>query len=329
MSRASAFSVEVHRLRDKYASMRDATRLAPSAGQRVVDQAEEKISNIVHYIRWCEQSDGHRQCIRLADIPGTLSGNILRLRANLPLRDDDFEIIGDDVHPFLNPPNPPEPYEDDSEDLTTVLGWLPLVNVDPDMHFVKKGKYESEVQNLLKCQGDACPGTPLSPYVISLLGKSRNRELVFPKFSPWYRFVPFTDLLVDYKRWILHLINGLESLHSRGIVHRDLRLDNLLFSSDGERLMICDLEGRWGNHLAPEISCGGIHNSGWTRESDIYDLGRVIRSMVYSNNPLTKEVEWPLPAPLEAIAGACTRHEPIERPSLKELRAMVETIECD
>ena len=50
--------------------------------------------------------------------------------------------------------------------------------------------------------------------------------------------------LGSYKAWILQVIVGLRCLHSPGIVHRDLRIDNLLFSPDGSRLLICDLESR-------------------------------------------------------------------------------------
>ncbi|KAJ5876462.1 uncharacterized protein N7529_002046 [Penicillium soppii] len=99
-------------------------------------------------------SAGDRRCIRLADIPGTISGDILRLKQNLPDSVDhgDHEIIGDKVRPILNPPPPPE-LDDDSEELDTILASLPIVDVDSSKRFVKKGKYKSEIRNLLECEG--------------------------------------------------------------------------------------------------------------------------------------------------------------------------------
>ncbi len=51
--------------------------------------------------------------------------------------------------------------------------------------------------------------------------------------------------------------------------------------------------------------------------------------MVYANAPFTLQVEWPVPAPLDAVIKACTREVPEDRPTLDELRAMLEAIETD
>lgn len=126
-----------------------------------------------------------------------------------------------------------------------------------------------------------------------------------------------------YKNWILQLIDALDCLHTLGIAHRDLRTDNLLFSDDGERLLVCDLDGRWGQRWAPEVAFeGGVEDSGWTPTSDIYDIGNCIKSMVYANNPITPFVERPVRTPLQAIAEACMRPRPEERPTLADLRIM-------
>jgi hypothetical protein len=131
-----------------------------------------------------------------------------------------------------------------------------------------------------------------------------------------------------YKRWILQLLNALAYLHPLGIVYRDLRADNLLFSDDEERLVVCDLESRWGEREAPEVAVqGGLEDSGWSPRSDIYDIGNCIKNMVYANGPITRFIEWPVPPPLQAIIDACMRPKPEERPTLVELRIMVERIQ--
>jgi hypothetical protein len=330
-----AFMEEVRRLRAAYMEQRDSTNLIPPTGPPIFEEDIDIVDGVMCYTFWYDHADGtdpdnqgkECQVVRLADIPGTLSGAILRLECDLPTLDigNDYEIIGDDIRRLIN--RPPLPYlEDDSEDISAALASLPQIEVDPDVHFVKKGKYVSEVRNLLACQGGSCPGTPKSPYIIQLLGKSPNGELVFEKYTPHWALAILRPLSV-YKTWILQLIDGLRCLHSLDIVHRDLRIANLLFSHDHSRLLICDLEGRWGNQLAPEISPMPVLDAGWTKKSDIYDLGMTIKGMVYGNVPVTLAVEWHIPPPLDTIVECCTRASPEDRPSLDEIYAMVEKIE--
>ncbi|KAG5992454.1 hypothetical protein E4U43_003762, partial [Claviceps pusilla] len=318
----AAFSNEVLRLRAEYEQRRVNTNYAPPTGRRVLEQdfkPGEK-SVVTH---WYDDGTESGQCLRIFDVPGTLSGDILRLYRDLPSLSGHFEIDGDDIRPLECCLEHPEPLEDDSEDLTELVSKLPL-------HFVKKGKYESEINNLIKCQGGSVPGRPLSPNVIQLLGRSADGQLVFEKLSRSALILHSFSSLAVYKNWILQLIDALDCLHALGIVHRDLRTDNLLFSDDGERLLVCDLEGRWGQRWAPEVAFeGGVEDSGWTPRSDIYDIGNCIKSMVYANNPITPFVEWPVPAPLQAIVEACMRPRPEERPSLADLRIMILPVRLD
>ena len=69
-----------------------------------------------------------------------------------------------------------------------------------------------------------------------------------------------------------------------------------------------------------------VSDAGWTEKSDIYDLGGVIKGMIYGNVPITHSVEWPVPPPLDAVVEACTRQRPEDRLSLDELYATVEQI---
>jgi serine/threonine protein kinase len=202
---------------------------------------------------WFEDGSQLHKCVRIFDVPGELSGNILRLHSQLPEKDGHFEIEGDEVRPLSRCLEHPDfgdddSEDDDSEDLSQIISTIPEVNTAE--RFLKKGRYKSEVTNLLKCKG-------MSPYVVQLLGKSTNGELVFEKLVPAKTLLALFSSLADYKRWILQLIDGLRCLHSMGIVHRDLRVDNLLLSEDGECLVICDLESRWGNRNAPEIAPDG------------------------------------------------------------------------
>lgn len=332
----SIFMQEVCHLRAVYAKQRESTNLVSPAGRSVLELSIDVVDGIVYYTYWYNCDDGspgarkEYQVVRLADIPSTRSGAILRLECNLPTLDSNlnYEIVGDEIWQLGQVPLPPPDDDDydDAESINEVLATLPEVQVDPDKHFVKKSKYISEIRNLLKCQGGSCPGVPKSAHIIQLLGKSPNGELVFEKFIPRYILAALYSLSM-YKTWILQIIDGLRCLHSLAIVHRDLRIENLVFTADTSRLLICDLESRWGNRLAPEISRQPNLNAGWTEKSDIYDLGYVIKGMIYGNAPITNLVEWHIPPPLDAIVASCTHVSPKERPSLDELFAMVSKIE--
>ena len=335
-SRDDEFMQKVRLLRHAYTEKRDATNLALPNGRPIFDQIVETRGETEFWVYWFERehdnTKGRRryQYVGLANTPDTLSGSILRLERNLPdLDGGDYEIIGNDIRPILRAPSPPEYGEDDSEDISGALARLPQVAADPRTHFLKKAKYRSEIEHLIACQGGRCPGVPQSDHVVQLLGKSAGGELVFERMD---NFVPLCSIypLARYKTWILHLIDGLQCLHAHGIIHRDLRFDNLVFSPDDGRLLICDLEGRWGNRVAPEVSRepkveGGRY--GWTEKSDIYDLGQVIRDMVYGTCPLTSVVERKIPLPLEEIVNSCTCAAPADRPSLEELHDMVSKIQ--
>jgi hypothetical protein len=78
---------------------------------------------------------------------------------------------------------------------------------------------------------------------------------------------------------------------------------------------------------APEIAWDDGIDSGWTFESDIFEIGTLIRRMIYANDPITQQIEWPVPAPFDKIVGACQRSDPQARPTLDEISAMLDAID--
>ncbi|PTB72751.1 hypothetical protein M440DRAFT_1433532 [Trichoderma longibrachiatum ATCC 18648] len=323
MAANDSFSNEVLRLRADHERRRVATNLLPPGGRPLLDlDVQRGVNSCMTF--WFDDGTRCGQCVRIFDVPHTLSGDILRLRRNVPSRLGHFEIDGSDIRPLDRCLEHPEPVVDDSEDVSDLLLKLPVILVDSTKHFVKRCKYRSEIENLIRCQSGAVPGNPRSPHVVQMLGRSGDGQLVFEKLSSSASTLGRFSSLAVYKRWILQLIDARECLHSLGIVHRDLRAANLLFSHDGERLVVCDIESRWGEREAPEVAFeGGPEDSGWTPSSDIFDVGNCIKSMVYANAPITHFVEWPVPPPLHAIVEACMRLRPKDRPTLADLRIMV------
>ena len=81
-----------------------------------------------------------------------------------------------------------------------------------------KGKYRSEIENMLKCQGGYCPGTGLSDHIVHLFGRSVDGQLVFEKLATRTILSRFSSL-ATCQRWIFHIIDALTCLHFFGIVH--------------------------------------------------------------------------------------------------------------
>ncbi|KAM4067106.1 hypothetical protein HRG_001105 [Hirsutella rhossiliensis] len=300
------FSELVVRLRANYQDKRQRFNVFPPAGQPTLD------TEFVHGERpymgiWYDHGAGLGRYVRLFDIPATLSGRIPRLERH-------FEIDGGILRNLQECPDLPQPIPDDFEDIGHLVKQPPLLQVDTSKH-LKRIKYKSEIENILKCQGGSCPGQVLSAHLVRLLGISSDGLLVFEKLATRGPILARFSSLRTYKRWILHIIDALACLHSHGIVHRDLRIDNF-----------CDLESRWGQRAAPEISFNGGLDSGWTVRSDIYDIGNCIKCMVYANAPIINQVEWPVPEPLQAVVNVCMREASHERPTLFELQQMVEAI---
>lgn len=90
------FTQEIQRLRSDYEEKKERSDLGSAGGRRLIDLSLGLIDGVFCYTYWYEH-----QCIRLADILGTISGNILRLQQNLPdsVNNGDHEIIGDEARP--------------------------------------------------------------------------------------------------------------------------------------------------------------------------------------------------------------------------------------
>ncbi len=149
----SQFNLRLSNCRATYEQKRVATNLYSPQGLQTHDL---NVETVKRYSFWFEEGPSIR-CVRVYDVPDTLSGDILRLKAQLPPFDGDCEIDGNVVRPLLSAPSPPEPHDDDTEDVSALVGSLPIVEDSSDKKlFFKKPKYASEIMNLLRCQGGQC-----------------------------------------------------------------------------------------------------------------------------------------------------------------------------
>lgn len=115
--------------------------------------------------------------------------------------------------------------------------------------------------------------------------------------TPLEDFIQSADFLVrDVMKLGLDVLYGLQSCHNNGVIHRDIKDDNIFVSDNGE-YKIGDFgvskvlkdsskaESLKGtpNFLAPEVYLG---KEGYTKFVDLYSLGIVLyRLLNYSRNP--------------------------------------------
>jgi len=262
------------------------------------------------------------------DVPGNISGDILRLKANLPWESLSCHsaIRGDEISPIPLRPFNGDNYPD--EDTADLVSQLPLVAFDERIHFAKPSKLRSEIPNLLKARG--------LPHIVELLGRTEDGRIVFPKLALGQWLGMTNRGIVAVKRILLQLAEALISLHSIGIIHRDLHPRNVLASSDYRTAYLCDLESGWGSTECPEITdalARGLNLSAvpFSEKSDVYMFGRLMTDIILSNNIKTRWQgmsggNWLPPAPFRSIVLACVAVEPSARPTMHQVKALLEAV---
>ncbi|VDI16615.1 Hypothetical predicted protein [Mytilus galloprovincialis] len=154
-------------------------------------------------------------------------------------------------------------------------------------------------QNIVKCHG-------LIPTVSSTVGSSN-----------WYLFLEYMDMgsikntyksfghiEENFAKYITkEVLKGLAFLHGNGIVHRDIKADNILFNSANE-IKIGDFgitkrlypsnAGEFGlqtkmvgtlTHMAPEIRFSNCPTTLYASSVDIWSLGCTVLEMLTGDDP--------------------------------------------
>ena len=117
--------------------------------------------------------------------------------------------------------------------------------------------------------------------------------------------------LYDNKKTIsLQLINVVNFLHNQNIVHRDIKLDNILYNSEKEKIILCDFEyckkiTEYPNkikkndiivgtplYFAPEMSNKSLNFEIDYKKIDIWNIGLTIYILFFNTFPDYKKIFW-------------------------------------
>ncbi|WWC62939.1 uncharacterized protein I303_105537 [Kwoniella dejecticola CBS 10117] len=199
---------------------------------------------------------------------------------------------------------------------------LPVIQVDPAVHHAKTPKTVQEVKNLLAVQG--------LPHIIQLVGRSDKGKLVTLKFgqdlNSWID-IPAVDkegrLTTSEERkvqWVIDIVDGLTALHEKGIYHKDLTVNNILYQED--HAVICDMECDPYSVLvvSPELAQGIVTE--WNEKMDIYALGTLIWSIQNKNMPRAHR-NLVADGQFASIMAGCLAINPDDRPSIAEIRVQL------
>ncbi|KAL9963718.1 hypothetical protein ACROYT_G027252 [Oculina patagonica] len=168
--------------------------------------------------------------------------------------------------------------------------------------------------------------------------------------------------LADTLQWTKQILDALEFIHSKNAVHRDLKLDNILISSDNH-IKVADLGLAKYKHIITGTVCGTIlymapevhEGKSYCTKVDMYSFGlimwemwfgervfselsclnqseflRQIKEENYRPQPPTKDGRFtpnPPPAEWTKLMASCWQTEPSLRLAAKECKDLIEKIE--
>lgn len=184
-----------------------------------------------------------------------------------------------------------------------------------------------------------------NPHVVSIYRHSLDSETPFYVMEYCARGSLY-GWIADRRRWdeialaLVHVLEGLKDLHSRGGFHRDIKPHNLLLCIESGELHVkvadfglardpdrnssmTAFPGGTRGYQAPEVLGTADH----TAKADIYSLGITALELLTGTRDLRELKKVDCPVKLRSLVKAMISPDPDDRPSpqsaLKELSALL------
>jgi serine/threonine protein kinase len=178
------------------------------------------------------------------------------------------------------------------------------------------------------------------------LSEAKSAKVPVPVLPPFFPVFPLPTLSRSTTQYLLQLVSALQYCHSKGVIHRDLKLENILLSAD-DQVKLAD----WGSsvharghrrrtmcgtldYLAPEVVSGQRHD----QAVDRWALGVILYELLVGRPPfeapeelatveLIKECSHSLQFPEHVgpeardLIARLLRRDPAERIALADIPA--------
>ena len=166
------------------------------------------------------------------------------------------------------------------------------------IHYQSRSRYEKEsIFNEVKISKSID-----SPYILKLIDVFTDENDIFLVY-PYYpnkdlKTYLQTTVLKEEQIWKIftQLVTGIYILHQYSIIHRDLKIQNILVKNNGDVLLadfgICKiLENKITTntqigtpyYLSPEMVNGANYN----KKTDVWSLGVILYELIYKKYPFT------------------------------------------
>ena len=191
-----------------------------------------------------------------------------------------------------------------------------------------------EAEILTKVQ--ECPG------IIRLMNPPGNIPMIIYEYAPKTLREIIPSLGPDRASEIIRqIVDAIECIHNRGIIHGDLNPDNILIGEDG-KIRIIDFESSARRNLGqrtftPKYAAPEQISSEYgeiSEKTDIFQLGAIIYEIYEGRTAFTEE--WyneitqgkhrlfqKTPPQIREIIDMCLEPDPEDRPTIKQLKRML------
>ncbi|OCF75477.1 serine/threonine protein kinase [Kwoniella mangroviensis CBS 8886] len=261
----------------------------------------------------------HGGPLPVSDSPGvTINGNSVEHLTSQEVHERRKTYnIDENCHPLPDEDGTFDPRKDvessQSAIQSDVFKSLPIIEVDPNIHHVKKPRSINELKNLISIQGDS--------YVVQLLGRTTHGKIVTSKYGDQTLLDWINDigkkLPQEWKyQWVVDIALGLSNLHQKNIVHNDLADQNILLKDD--HAIICDLESEPTtlDILPPEYAQDFCTIK--EKSADIYALG-VLLWLIENKNSARPHRTLECTGILKEIMSRCLAVNRKERPTIDQV----------